>query len=207
MKKYLDFILIFLLILLTFQFFSSKESQPQQGVVFTTSDNNYTIPATIFLSIENNTSEELRFNSCSDIEITTSTDGSTIEIPQSYCSDIALLPGEDAKVDYSKLYETFSTPATYTFQLDVEGKKYLSQTQVEHRGTIGKIFVGLFYAPVFNALAYIVQFFSYSLGWGIILVTILIRIVLLYPQHKMMVSQRKLQKIQPKIKRIQEKYK
>jgi len=35
-------------------------------------------------------------------------------------------------------------------------------------------------------------------------ITVLIRIVLLWPQHKMMVSQKKLQAIQPKIKKIQE---
>jgi membrane protein insertase Oxa1/YidC/SpoIIIJ len=33
---------------------------------------------------------------------------------------------------------------------------------------------------------------------------VIIRIVLLWPQHKMMVSQKKLQGIQPKIKKIQE---
>jgi len=43
-----------------------------------------------------------------------------------------------------------------------------------------------------------------SLGWGIIVVTIIIKLVLLWPQHKMMVSQKKLQNIQPKIKKIQE---
>jgi YidC/Oxa1 family membrane protein insertase len=48
---------------------------------------------------------------------------------------------------------------------------------------------------------------NYSLGWAIILVTIIIRVILLYPQHKMMVSQRKLQLIQPKIKEVQDKHK
>jgi membrane protein insertase Oxa1/YidC/SpoIIIJ len=46
-----------------------------------------------------------------------------------------------------------------------------------------------------------------SLGFAIIAITILIRLALVYPQHKMMVSQKKLQAIQPKIKKLQEQYK
>jgi len=56
-------------------------------------------------------------------------------------------------------------------------------------------------------MVFFVKLFSYSLGWSIICVTILIRLFLLYPQHKMLVSQRKMQKIQPKIKELQEKHK
>jgi YidC/Oxa1 family membrane protein insertase len=65
----------------------------------------------------------------------------------------------------------------------------------------------LFYAPVYNAMVYFIEMFSHSLWWGIILITVIVRIILLWPQHKMMLSQRKLQKVQPKIKQIQEKYK
>lgn len=45
------------------------------------------------------------------------------------------------------------------------------------------------------------------MGWAIIAITVIIRIILLFPQHKMMVSQRKMQAIQPKIKALQEKHK
>jgi membrane protein insertase Oxa1/YidC/SpoIIIJ len=48
---------------------------------------------------------------------------------------------------------------------------------------------------------------NYSLFWAIIIVTVIIRSILLYPQHKMMVSQAKMQTVQPKIKEIQEKHK
>ena len=56
-------------------------------------------------------------------------------------------------------------------------------------------------------MAYLTQLFSNSLGWSIVVLTIIIRIVLLFPQHKMMVGQRKMQAIQPKIKKLQEKHK
>jgi len=56
-------------------------------------------------------------------------------------------------------------------------------------------------------MAFLLEITNYSLGWAIIIITIIIRIILLYPQHKMMVSQAKMQKIQPKIKEIQNKHK
>jgi YidC/Oxa1 family membrane protein insertase len=52
-------------------------------------------------------------------------------------------------------------------------------------------------------MVFLLNIFSYSLWWSIIVITILIRLVLLWPQHKMMLSQKKLQAIQPKIKKIQ----
>lgn len=206
MKKYIDFLLIFFLIFFTFQFFTSKnQTLPPEGIVFATDSSSYSIPASIFLSVENNTLETLTFDSCGAISI--NNNGNTIALPEGFCGEVILPAGEQAKLDYSQLYTLFENPGTYIFELQLDGKKYLSQIEVKNRGTLGKIFVGLFYAPMYNLLAYIVQFFSYSLGWGIILMTIFIRILLLYPQHKMMVSQRKLQKIQPKIKDVQEKYK
>lgn len=206
MKKYLDFLLIFLLILFTFQFFTSKNQETNSSeIIFETNQTKYTIPADIFLSVTNHTSEEVSFNSCDNISI--SYNGSSIEIPDTYCSEVILTTGEEAKFDYSQLYQEFLQPGNYIFELHIWEKRYLSQIDVVNRGTLGKVFVGIFYAPIFNLLAYIIQFFSNSLGWGIIVITIIIRIVLLYPQHKMMVSQRKLQKIQPKIRDIQEKYK
>ena len=147
----------------------------------------------------------MSFDGCSALSINYA--GSKIPLPEGYCGDIVLTPSETAKLDYSELHDIFEEPGNYVFELEVDDKKYISQIEVAHRGTIGKIFVGLFFAPIFNATAYLIQLFSYSLGWGIICITILIRILLLYPQHKMMVSQRKLQKIQPKIKKIQEQYK
>jgi YidC/Oxa1 family membrane protein insertase len=78
---------------------------------------------------------------------------------------------------------------------------------VENKGSISKLFVTLFYAPLYNLTVYFINIFGNSLGWAIVAITIFIRVLLLYPQHKMMISQRKLQAIQPKIKDIQAKHK
>ncbi len=207
MKKYIDFLLIFLLIFFTFQFFTNKKNPETSttGVVFETRDTKYTIPASVFLDIQNNTSEKMSFDWCDAISLTHKWE--SVSVPPEYCGDINLAPWEKATIDFSYLYTIFEDPGDYAFEFQYDEKKYFSQIEVKNRGTLGKIFVEIFYAPIFNLMAYLLERFSYSLGWAIISLTILIRIVLLYPQHKMMVSQRKLQKIQPKIKAIQEKYK
>jgi len=56
-------------------------------------------------------------------------------------------------------------------------------------------------------MAYILTHVGYSLGFAIILVTIIVRLLLVYPQHRMLLNQKKMQVIQPKIKAIQEKHK
>jgi YidC/Oxa1 family membrane protein insertase len=89
----------------------------------------------------------------------------------------------------------------------VQDKKFIVPFELGNRGTIGKLFVYFFYAPMYNLMVFLLYFFGNSLGWAIISITIIIRILLLYPQHSMLVSQKKLQAIQPKIKEIQEKYK
>ena len=133
--------------------------------------------------------------------------GGSKKLPEGFCSQITLADRELAKLDYSKIYKEFSNPGEYLFQLQYDGRTYITQADVAYRGTIGKIFTGLFYAPVYNLLAFLIDLFQHSLGWAIIAITIILRIILLYPQHKMMVSQRKLQQIQPKIKQLQKEHK
>jgi YidC/Oxa1 family membrane protein insertase len=66
----------------------------------------------------------------------------------------------------------------------------------------------MFYAPIFNLFAFLISTIpGYSFGLAIILVTIIIRIILLVPQHHILANSKKMQAIQPKIKELQEKYK
>ncbi len=66
----------------------------------------------------------------------------------------------------------------------------------------------LVYQPIYNLFVALLTFLpDHSLGWAIIIVTIIIRLILLVPQHQMLMSQKKLQNIQPKIKALQKEYK
>jgi YidC/Oxa1 family membrane protein insertase len=66
----------------------------------------------------------------------------------------------------------------------------------------------LIYEPIYNLFVALITWLpGHSLGWAIIIVTIIIRLILLVPQHHMLESQKKLQLIQPKIKALQKEYK
>ena len=126
---------------------------------------------------------------------------------ESFCKDVSLKPSDKTELDFSSQYEKFLNTWNYVVTANLEGKEYITTFELENKWTFTKLFTWLIYAPVYNLLIFLIKTFNSSLGWAIITITIIIRLLLLWPQHKMMVSQRKLQAIQPKIKEIQEQYK
>ncbi len=81
-------------------------------------------------------------------------------------------------------------------------------TTIQRAGWVRLFFRTLFYDPVYNLFATLILIFpGNSLGFAIVAITLLIRLVLLVPQQHMLVSQRKMQVLQPKLKAIQETYK
>jgi len=202
--KLLNFLLIFLLIFLTLNLFleKPKENKLSNTISLKTTET-YTVPAWIKIDILNQTLTWFTFNTCDNLQIKKD---SKIIIPNK-CEDIFIESGKTYKLDLSREFEKFSEIWKYYVNLKKENIDVITQFEVEHRGFFGKFFIFFFYAPIYNLMAFLLEITNYSLGWAIIIITIIIRIILLYPQHKMMVSQAKMQKIQPKIKEIQNKHK
>ena len=94
MKKYLDIFLVSLLLLFTFQYFTGKDQTEQKqtltGIQISTDARSYKVPAGIFLSIENDTSEKFDFNSCSDLQVFHN--GTLKTLPEGFCSEVSLEP-------------------------------------------------------------------------------------------------------------------
>lgn len=208
MKKYLDILIFSLLFFLIFSYFSTpKEESIVSWIIFETTKDSYKVPAALGVNITNNTNEVLVFEPCSDITVRYSQSGDQVTLPENLCGETQLAIRESYMLDLSSEYGLFTNPGEYIFTYNWWEKQYIQTVDVEYRGAIGKIFVGLFYAPLYNLLAYLIGFFGNSLWAWILAITVLIRVILLFPQHKMMVSQRKMQAIQPKIKKLQEKHK
>ncbi len=205
--KILNILIIFLLAFILLNVFNKGEDKTaiQEGLIVKMEKASYSIPASINLLFQNNTTQPITFNSCESIHILYN--GEKLILPQSFCKDYTLASQEKKTISLGAIYNLFMKPGQYTFETQIESKKYLSQVEIGNQWTISKIFVYFFYAPIYNLMVFLIQLFWNSLGWAIIGITIIIRFILIYPQHKMLVSQRKMQKIQPKIKEIQEKYK
>jgi len=212
MKKILDILIIVLLTILVMNLFSNKAEQTATGnLILESIDNNYTIPAAVWLKIQNKTDADVTLNTCEDIEINYAGQNLTFDPilsnGENFCKDIIVASSSTENIDYNYYYKQFLTAGGYTFKSSLGEKEYISQFNIENPGTIRKLFTTIFYAPIYNLLVFLTLLFSNSLGYWIIAITIVLRLLLIYPQHKMMLSQKKLQAIQPKIKEIQQKYK
>lgn len=69
-----------------------------------------------------------------------------------------------------------------------------------------QIYNTLLFQPLLNLLIYLYNHIG-DIGISIIIITILIRVILIYPSHKALKSQRALQDLQPRIKDLQKKHK
>ncbi len=207
MKNILNILLIAILTLLLFNLFNwgnnNNENNNTLNISFV--EDRQTIPASVSVWVNNQTSSWVTLNTCEDLQISYSWE--RLNFPESLCSDITVAAWENYVVDYSEYYNSFNNVWNYNLNSEIWDKTYYDQLEVRHSWTIKKIFVWLFYAPIYNLVIFLVDLFNGSFGWAVVWVTIILRIILLWPQHKMMVAQRKLQAIQPKIKIIQEEHK
>lgn len=204
MKKLLDFLIIFLLSFLIINFFQKEENKivPEKKVLFEVTSPTFNIPASVILKIKNNTSTWIKINTCKNIIVNNSWEN--IKFSDSFCKDLNIKSTEIFDLKYSTEYQKFLNAWDYVFKINVDNKESIIPFKIENKWTISKIFSAFFYQPIYNLMVFLIEIFSMSLGWWIITITIIIKLILLWPQHKMMVSQKKLQNLQPKIKKIQE---
>lgn len=202
--KLLNFLIIFLLVYLTISLFQNKniENKLSNTIILKTNES-YTIPALVKIEIKNETQKQFTFNTCNNFSI--KKDSNIINTTD--CKDINIPSWSWYIIDFSKNYSLFKETWKYYANLKKDNIDIISQFNIENRSFIWKFFIFFFYAPIYNLVVFLLEITNYSLWWTIIIVTIIIRLILLIPQHKIMVSQIKMQKIQPKIKEIQEKHK
>ncbi len=62
--------------------------------------------------------------------------------------------------------------------------------------------------PILNVLVFSIQWVpGHSLGWGVVLLTIMVKLLLLAPNHKALRAQKAMQKVQPELDALKEKHK
>lgn len=206
MKKAIDFILIFLLAFFIASFFTNDDGTKNTGKFLVhPTKSTYKIPAIPSLNFENYTGKDVQFDNCEAISVRS--DGEVLQNQENWCVTVLVPTWETVNASLPIDQKTFENLWNYTVDVNIAEKEYTVQFETKHRGTIWQLFVYLFYAPIYNLMAYILSHVWYSLGFAIIILTIIVRILLIYPQHKMMVNQKRMQNIQPKIQEIQEKNK
>ena len=171
----------------TVQFFSPCESESERSSLqlFRQKDDNETLVSD--------------FQECKDLPI----------------SDITLQAGESANFDLRAFQDQFlAREGTYVLEMTfqrTESDPYTVRSSIvtlDRPGAIRQLFRAIVSRPLFNLLVFFMRFLpGHSFGWAVVLLTLVVRLVLFFPNQKAMKSQRELQKLQPKLQEIKDKYK
>ena len=186
-------------------FTNNDESTSNNILTVTSVNNSYKVPNFPILQFTNGTAEAFTIDLCQDVNLRYAWE--TLPFTTQWCEPQIIEANSKKDVTLINEDQIFEKTGVYTLDLEIGEKKYTNQFEMKNRGTLWKVFIYVFYAPIYNLMAYILTHTAYSLGFAIILLTIIVRMFLIYPQHKMIVNQQKMQGVQPKIKAIQEKHK
>lgn len=224
MQKFLNYILIFLIVLLGLQILlpkPDKELNGSQDDLTITSQKEFSLSKTITVALTNNTQETLTLPSDCPAEpfnVLKQENGEWLAqnavATMKHCltDPLVLAPGAKAPVSYQPWQDKiFTEPGKYKIQIPVtingNEKKFEHEFEITTPGFFSRIWREIFYRPIYNALIFLTKITGSSFGWGIVLLTLVIRIILVVPFQRAMRSQREMQKIQPELDRLKEKHK
>lgn len=131
-------------------------------------------------------------------------------LPCEHPSEVAA--GESYKLSLAPWkYSLLGTFGTYEVRLPMADESAESPSvrfSIYEAGAITQTFRSFVTKPLLNLIIFIASLLpDHSLGWSIIIVTILVKLLLFLPTQHAMEGQRKLQSIQPKVDELRKKYK
>ncbi len=226
-NKFVRFLLFFLIFLVVFQLFSGKDKNEagKTDDVVLSSKTKLVIGKEVILDVKNHGPETINIpNLCPknplNVEFYKNGEWLKKEVvlkDASTCGDEEFLatiePEDEAKISFGLWnHELFSELGRYriTYQtvLDEKEKSYFHEIDVVEPGFVRKGWNAFLYKPIFNTLIFfILKLPGHSLGWGIIFLTIIIKLILLGPNQKALKSQKVMRNVQPQLDALKQKYK
>lgn len=170
-----------------------------------------TVPNIPKITIHNTTSSAVTVNPCQDITMTIDSQVLTgiQDITPDFCVPVSVAANQTEHLSFDPLYKVFSTkPGKYIVTMKTAFWDRMVAFTLSSPGSFRSTLSTIVYEPIYNLFVALLTWIpGHSLGWAIVIITLIIRLILLFPQQHMLESQKKLQKIQPKIKAIQKEYK
>lgn len=221
-SKFIQFVIFFFALWAILNLFSTEKNQennPQNksDIVLTPVKNKFAQGNIVQIKITNNKSENLTpWADCPSepLDVYKWDNGEWIEIEaertEYECNpQKSIASSESDVIDYGNWnYELFHEIGRYKVVYPDGAKEFPAEFEIKSRSIFGQIWNGLFYKPIYNVLIFFASVLpSHNLGWAIVLLTIVIKILLLGPNHKALKAQKALQKIQPELDKIKEKHK
>ena len=233
-KNILNFVTIALLVYIALNFFTQTNTPaPEDTSKFSlkTNKQEYSQHELVTAILKNNTDQPITIpTECPNepLDVYTSLDGTwkqqtnaaTITCGDSNTENasITIKPKEEYHISYNSWnHALFSEIGHYkigtTLNVIEDGKPTTitlesAEFEVTPQGFFRTVWSTIFYQPIYNTLIFLTSILPYhDFGFAIIVLTIIIRTILLFPSQKALKAQRKLQEIQPKLSHIREKHK
>jgi len=220
MSKYARIILFALAFLLVWSFLSPKPSPQSTDDVVLEAKSEFTIGKVVDITVRNNTTADLTLPSfCPKnplkVERYLNGEWALAEVEAKTCKPetIVVASKKSYKVNYAPWnQQLFKELGKYRISLDQtiddKVKTYTKEISVNPAGIFTTMFREAFYKPIFNTLIFLISIQpGHSLGWAIILLTLIIKLILLVPNQKALKAQKQMQKVQPQLDALKKKYK
>lgn len=186
------FILAFLLSLLVQYFFvptKPTESLPV-GAILSVKKESVVIPNIPVVSLKNTSTGTISINPCQEVTITVNSlplVGMSGLAP-AFCRNLSVASGMTKDIPLKELYPIFAKQdGKYLLTLKTQFGERMVAFSVEKPGLIRNTLSFIVYQPIYNLFVALLTFLpEHSLGWAIIILTIIIRFILLVPQNHML---------------------
>lgn len=173
-------------------FFPPKDTKISQSeILLHIQDDTITIPNIPVIELINQSTGSIVINPCSDIKISVSTLGEIKNIAEDapdFCNPVTIAPSETQEISFAPLYRLFAQQAgKYIVTLNTVYGERIVFFEAEKPGIIRTFLSATVYQPIYNLFVALLTWIpGHPLGWAIIIVTIIIRLILLMPQHHML---------------------
>lgn len=217
MNKFFRFMFIFSISYLVLLWLVPPSSmQNKASITFQTQDS-YTVWDLVTVKVENGTDSPVAFNSsCPNHyfkvfkNINWTKEDITNQLQIDDCKDLILNSKEERSIDFGKNnLKVFWSLADYKIIASTKDwKEFEANFKIVPEWFFSKLWNFLINRPIYNWLVWLIKYWpGMSLWFGIIMLTIIIRLLLLSPNYKALKNQKEMQKIQPELNRIKELYK
>jgi len=220
MSKYSRIIFFTLAFLLIWSFLNPKTDDQNTDDVVLEAKSKIAIGKSVVINVKNNGEEDLVIPAnCPKNPLTVERymngEWTLIEAESNACEakEITIAPGKKQAINYAAWnQELFDELGRYRISLGQtigeKTKTYTKELEVTPPGIFRTLWLEGLYKPIFNTLIFLISILpNYSLGWAIILLTFLIKLILLAPNQKALKAQKQMQKVQPQLDALKKKHK
>ncbi len=220
MSKYSRIIFFALAFLLIWSFLNPKTSNQNTDDVVLEGKSKFAIGKSVVVLVKNNSQNNLVIpTNCPQnplaVERYMNGEWASIEAESTVCNneDIVIAPNKKHEIDYAAWnQELFDEKGRYRISLeqiiDEKTRAYTKEIEITPPGIFRTVFNEALYKPIFNTLIFLISSIpNHSLGWAIILLTFIVKLILLAPNQKALKAQKAMQKVQPQLDALKKKHK